>query len=128
MEFVRQVFDGAIGDQLAFVDDQNAVANGGDLLQDVGGEDDGLLAAQLLDEVSDLDDLVRIEAAGGLVEDEHFGRMQDRLGQPNPLLVALREVLDVAVQDVSNAALVGDLFDACAPLGARNPADLRDEV
>ncbi len=75
----------AVGDQLAAADDQDAAAGRLDLRQDVGREDDRLLAADLLDERPDLDDLVGVEAAGRLVEDQDVGIVQHRLRQADAL-------------------------------------------
>ena len=44
---------------------------------------------RLLDEVTDFHDLVRVEAARGLVEDEHLRVVNHRLSQADALPVAL---------------------------------------
>ena len=49
----------------------------------------GLLAPHLLDQGPDLVLLVGIEAVGRLVEDQHLGVVEDRLGETNPLSIAL---------------------------------------
>ena len=43
------------------------------------------LAGETLDQVAGLHDLLRVEAGGRLVEDQHLGVVQDRLGQPDAL-------------------------------------------
>ena len=69
----RQVVRRVDGDDAALIDDDDPLAGLADLGQDVRAEDDRVLAAQLLDQAPGLDDLLRVEAGGRLVEDEHIG-------------------------------------------------------
>ena len=71
----------AVGDQLAAADDDDAAAGRLHLGEDVRRQDDRLLAADLLDERPDLDDLVGVEAARRLVEDDDVRVVQHRLRQ-----------------------------------------------
>src|SRR5579862_517966 len=52
------------GDQFAFGDDDDALADGFDLGQDVRRKNDGVVARQTLDQVPGFDDLVGIETGG----------------------------------------------------------------
>ena len=70
----------------------------------MGREDDRLLPADLLDERPDLDDLVRVEAARRLVEDEDVGIVQHRLREADALPEALRQLADQLAGDVAEAA------------------------
>src|SRR5207244_2939436 len=64
------VFD----EDLAVVDDGDAVAELVGLLHIVGGEDDGdAFAAEVADGVPHGDAALGVEAGGGLVEEENFG-------------------------------------------------------
>ncbi len=60
-----------------------------------------------------LDDLLRVEAGGRLVEDQHLGVVDERLGQADALLVALRQLAAVAVGHV------GDRGSAPSPSSTR---------
>ena len=50
-----------------------------------------MIAGQVLDQLTGLDDLLGVEAGGRLVEDEDVGIVDQRLRQADALLVALRE-------------------------------------
>ena len=73
----------------ALVQDDDVRADGLDLLEDMGREDDRLALAQGADELADLDDLVGVETRRGLVEDEDGRVVEDGLGEPEALPVAL---------------------------------------
>ena len=86
-----------------------------------------MVLAERADEVADLDDLLRVEADRGLVEDDD-GRIADEgLGDADALPVALREVADEAVLDVVDLRNLADLFEVTL---AVEPArlDVVDEV
>ena len=84
-QVVRRVF----GDHAALVDDDDALAGLRDFREDVRAQDDGVVPGQLLDQVPGLDDLLRIEARGRLVEDQNVGVVDDGLCQADALAVAL---------------------------------------
>lgn len=79
---------GAVGDNPAFVDDDHAVGYCLHLRQDMGGEDDGFVLADFLDEVADFDNLVGVKPGGGFVKDKHFGVVYECLRQAHALAVA----------------------------------------
>ena len=69
-------FDGgAIGDDVALVDDKGTGAGGIDFLEDVGGEEDGFGFSEAFDELADFVFLVGVEAVGGFIEDKYIGIM-----------------------------------------------------
>ena len=83
-------------DDAALVDDDDALAGLRDLRQDVRAEDDRVVAGEAADQIARLDDLLRVEAGGRLVEDQHLGVVDDRLRQADALPVALRQLAAVA--------------------------------
>ena len=89
---IRQVVGRVDGHDLALVDDDDALAGLRDFGQDVRAEDDRVIAGELLDQLARLDDLLRVEAGGRLVEDQHVGVVDQRLRQADALLVALRQL------------------------------------
>ncbi len=110
----------------AFVDDQDAVAGGLDLGEDVGREDHGVLLAQLADQRPSLTPLPRVEALGGLVEDHHVGFVDHRLGDADPLPEALGELADDAIGDVGEVGLLdrqADLVGPALAIDAPQPGD-----
>ncbi len=82
----------------ALVDDHHAVAGHADFRQDVRGKNDGVAAGEALDQVAHFDDLLGIEAHGGLIENDDFGIVHQGLGQADALLVAAGEALDQLVR------------------------------
>ena len=102
----RQLLLGPLGDDLAVLDDQQAVAGLADLGQDVAGEQDGVLAAQRLDGRAHLDDLHRVEPAGRLVEDQQLRLVHQRLGHADALPVAVRQAGDELVVDLARRGLL----------------------
>ena len=83
-----------VGHELAVRDDDGARAHGVDFFEDVRGDDDGLLARDLADERADLVLLQRIEAVGGLVEDQHLRVVDDGLREADAALEALGQRFD----------------------------------
>src|SRR5580700_5147562 len=61
------------------------------------GEKDGLVFTQLSDDITDLDDLVRIQPAGGFVQDQHFGFVKQCGCESNPLFVSLGKLTELFV-------------------------------
>ncbi len=92
-----------LGDQAALVQDQHPVADGGHLAEDVAGEQHGAAAAEGADQLADLDDLVGIQAAGGLVQHQHLGVAHEGLGQAHALAVAVAEGAHQAAAHVRQA-------------------------
>ena len=74
---------------LALVDDYDPVADRLDLLQYVRGENDGVISSEVTDEVTDLDDLLRVKTNRGLVEDDDGRVVDKRLRDAYSLAVAL---------------------------------------
>ncbi|MNV51191.1 hypothetical protein D3C71_1432310 [compost metagenome] len=89
----------AIGEQLAVGDHHRAGTDRADFFENMGGDDHDLVVGQALDQLAHLVLLVRIEAIGRLVEDQHLGIMHDGLGQPDPALEALGQGLDRLFED-----------------------------
>ena len=116
---VGQVGDRILGDELALADDDDALAGVFDLGQDVGAEDDGVIAGEGREQLADLDDLLGIETAGRLVEDQDVGVVDDGLGDADALAVAFGQLADQLVADVAERAAADDLVDAAFDVGAR---------
>ncbi len=103
---VYEVVRGLYGGQLALADDSDPVADSLDLVQGMRGEEDG--PSLLLDLPDNLQELFlnqRVEAAGGLVEDQKRRLVEHGLYQPDLLLVAPAEAphraLEIRVYAIS---------------------------
>ena len=75
-------------------DDDRARADRVDLFEDVRRDHDDLVARHRVDQRAHFVLLVRIEAVGRLVEDQHRGIVQDRLREADAALEALRQRVD----------------------------------
>ncbi len=109
-----------VGHELAARDDDGARADGVDLFEDVRGNDDGLLARDLADERADFVLLQRIEAVGGLVEDQHLRVVHDGLGEADAALEALGQRFD-GLGDDRLELQPADARSPAATCGARLP-------
>ena len=95
---LAQFLERAVADDAAPVDDHDPVRGGLDLLEDVGGEDHGPAAGEPPDQLADLDDLVRVQAGSGFVEDDDLRVVYEGLGQGGALAVSLGKfTYDLAV-------------------------------
>ena len=67
--------------------------------------------AQFLDQVADLDDLQRVQAHGGFVQNDDLGVAQQRLGDAYTLPVTFGQVGNAAVAHSVNAGFLDDFLD-----------------
>src|SRR6185369_1144541 len=110
----EDVAHGAVDLGLALVKDRDPVADVLDVREEVAGEEHGLPALlELEDEVLDLPRGDRIEAAGGLVEDDDCGIVDERLAEADAPGHALGVLAQLALAGVGEAEpgdeLVGPL-------------------
>ena len=73
--------------------------------------------ARLADQLPRLDDLLRVEAGGRLVEDQDVGIVDQRLRQADALPIALRELAAVPLGHVVDARAAHDVVDPRLALG-----------
>lgn len=111
---VDEVFGGVGGFDFPFVDNDDFVAGHFDFAEDVGGEEDGVLVTELLDESTDGPDLVGIESVGGFVEDEEVGLVDEGIGEANALAVSFGESFDHFASDIAESAGFHDFAEAFA--------------
>ena len=78
--------------------------------------------------VAGLDDLLGIEAGGGLVEDQHVGIVDDGLREADALPVAFRKLADQLVADIADGAALHDFVDAARRDRSADALELADEV
>ncbi len=87
-----------------------------------------MAGAQLADEIAEGRDLQRIEAMGGLVEEEDGRIVEERRREADALAEALRALADALVHDVRQAAALDDEGAALAPELTIETAYARDEL
>ena len=110
-----------VGENLAVRDDDRAAADGLHFLEQVRRDHDDLRLRHAPDELAHLVLLVRIEAVGRLVEDQHLGVVQDRLRETDAAPIALRQRVDGLLEHVLEVQQLEHLVEAllAARRGAR---------
>ena len=96
-----QLLRRVVGEDAAVRDDDGAVADGVDLFEDVCGDDDDLVLRHRVDERADFVLLIRIQAVGGFVENQHRWIVQQRLRQSDAALESFGERFDHLLQHAS---------------------------
>src|SRR5262249_41953591 len=122
-----QLLLGALSDDLAALDDQQAIAGLADLRQNVAGNEDGVPAFEAKDQPAHFDDLNRVQAAGGFVEDQQGGIVDQRLRNPEPSAVAVRKRGDQLAVRLAERGLLFHLFKSGTQVLGADPAQLGDE-
>ena len=98
-------------DQPALGDDQDFVADGLHFGKDMGTEDDRMILPQLTDEIADLDDLQRIQAYGGFIQNDDPWVSEQGLGNTNTLAIAFGKGGNTASADFGDFCLLYHCFD-----------------
>src|SRR5690242_14221549 len=87
----------AVRHDASAVDDQDAVAGSLDFRKDVRAEDHRFFFSKLAYEFAYLDDLVRVQASRGFIEDEDFRVVDHGLRETDALPVSFGELADLLV-------------------------------
>ena len=124
MQTRRQIVWRINGHHAALVDDHDALTGLRDFREDVGAENDGVIAGELLDQLPSFDDLLGIEAGGRFVENQDIRVVDERLREPHPLSVALRQLRAQAVGHVRDMGALHDTPDSLGAFGGCHPLDL----
>ena len=72
--------------------------------------------AELTDQITDLNNLLRVKSDGGFIEDQNLGIAENRLCQTNPLAVALGQVADQSATDILYPCHLHHAFDLLSAL------------
>ena len=91
---------------LATMQNLHAIADGFDFRQYVRGQYQAVRATQILDQRSDLANLIGIQPDRGLIKNDHVGFVNDCLGNPHSLLVTLGQRANQASTHVAQAATI----------------------
>lgn len=104
--------DGAAVDEFAFFDDGDAVAEVLEFAEDVGGDEDGFAhALEFLEDGHHFDAGSGVEAAGGFVEEEELGVVDEDAGESESLLHAAAEGADEGALFVRQSDEFEHVFD-----------------
>ena len=96
------------------------VADRADLRQNMGAKDHGMILPQLTDQITDLDDLFRIQTYRGLIQNDDLRVAKDRLCQSDSLSVTFGKVPDQTLLHIGDLCHFHDLIDLLLPLFFRN--------
>ena len=124
---VVQVGHGIHGDNFAGIDNDDFAAGLLDFGEDVGAENDGVVAGEAGDELAGFALLLGIEAGGGLIENQHGRVMDDGLGDADALPVAFRKLADDGVLTLPMAVRSQHFVDALLDIGGGDALEFRDE-
>jgi len=101
----------AVEPHSSFGDEDHSIGERLHFLEDVRREQDRLLLAEPADRLPHLADLVGVEPAGGLVQNQNVGLVQQHLGHPDPLAIPFRELADRLADHATKLALLHNRLD-----------------
>jgi hypothetical protein len=127
MQAAGEVMDGIPRNQFSLTDDDDLFAGLFDLGQNVGAENDGVVTRELLEQVAYFDDLLGVESAGRLVEDEDVGIVDDRLGEADALPVSFGKLADQLLADVGDRTTADDVVDASGDVAGADSLEFSDK-
>jgi hypothetical protein len=115
----------ALGDDLAVIDDEDAIAERVGLLEVVRGEQDRRPAlAQAADVVPEVRAGLRIEPRRRLVEEHELGVVHEAEGDVEAAALAAGERLDEAVAEIAQIERLAEALRTRAAVGARDAVEL----
>jgi hypothetical protein len=126
---VLQLQRGALGDDPAVVDDDDAVGQLVGLVEVLGGEEQGRpVAHEVAQHTPELDPAARVEAGRRLVEEEHRRGGDEAGGEVEPAPHAARVVLDDLVAGLGQREPLEQLFGRALHERALQPVQVADEA
>ena len=109
----------------AFVDDDDARAEHLHLGKNVGRKKDGMVAAQIANQVANKAYLIRVQSDGWLVENQELWFVAHRIRQPHALPVAFGQVADDLFFHILQPAKLQHIADALLEAAAWNTLEGR---
>ena len=97
LKSVLQILRGITCHQLTSGNDHNVIAHFTDLCQNMRTQYNRMLLRQLTDQLSNLNNLLRIQTNCRLIQNNHLRESKDCLCKPNSLSVSLGQVLDQSI-------------------------------
>ena len=121
----KHVVDASFEDQLAAIHDGDTVADLFDLTEEMRAKDDGLaLGAHGVDHAADRGGTDGVDACGGLVEDDEFRIMDDRLRETDALQHTFGIRPDRPVGGLGHRRQAEGVLDGGGDVGGRHAAQL----
>ena len=121
----QDVVDAAFEHEFASVHDGDAVADLLDLAEQVRAQDDGLtLGTHGVDHPTDRGGADGVDAGGGLVEDDEFRIVHDRLSEADALQHPFGVGADRSVSRLGHRRQAERVFDGRSHVGGRHAAEL----
>src|SRR5262249_33526307 len=110
------------------IDDHNSIASLTRFGKDVRRENDRVLTCKTLDQLAHLDDLLRIETHGWFIKNNDVRIVNDRLGDPDALLVAGRQSLDELCASILQICHLHRAIDSSRNIACSNAFDPSDKL
>ena len=82
---------------------------------------------EVLDQIADLHHLDRVESHGGLIEDDDLRTAQERLGDPDALLISFGQIFNEPVRHIADLGLFHDPLHLVRQPLPRHLLRLRDK-
>src|SRR6266446_1576212 len=129
VQALQDFLNGAFHEDLAFLDYGNAVADFGQLREDVRAEEDRFtVGSQFANQGAEFDARARIEVGRGLVQDEQLRIVNNCTAEGDSLLETFGKTFDQPVLEVTDAHEVDDVCDRLAPRGAAQTITARKKI
>ncbi len=117
LQALHQLGRRALADDAAAGDDRHGGAEVGNVLDDMGGEDHHHVLADLGQEVQEAVSLLRVEACGGLIDDDQPRVAEQGLGDAEALAHAAGEAGERLVADLPEVHLGEEALDHRLAIG-----------
>ena len=124
---VSQFIEGAVCDDLTAINHDRTIGQGLNLRENVCGQNDRPVFCQALNKSTNPHQLLWVETAGGLIQDQDLGIMEDGLSQPDSLPVALGQGAQDAMLPALESEPLHRVANAVEPVIPWNLTDLSDE-
>ena len=89
MHKFHEIFRRVAGHQLSVRNNHDFVADCADLGQNMGTQYDRVALSQFPDQIPDFDNLLRIESRCRFIQNQNFGKSQNRLSESHSLTITL---------------------------------------
>ena len=108
---LADVFRGVTCDQMTFVQDPDIIADGADIGENMGTDDDDVVVTERANVIEHLALLLRVESYGRLIENDDLGIIDDRLRKADTLAVAFGQVFDQTLADTGGGGAFQRMFN-----------------
>ncbi len=127
-QMLLQRLGGVVGHEFAVGNNNDLIADGLYLGEDVAGKNDGMILAESPNQIADLRNLFGIQSHRWLIQNQNGRKAQNGLRKPHTLFVALGKILDEASGHILQSGHFQHLGDLTGALCFGNLFQLRAET